>query len=285
MPVPAGAPVPVTNKKGQLPKKRGDEKPTGLRAKLKEMAEVGGFNIWLREQIKETPSWVVSTVIHALLLIVLAIWAIIPPSEDFITVSSVNNDEIKEDELNELEDSPLSEELEQTELFSEIDTPIEEPEVSDFMDEAAPPVHVELSEASELNAALNDMMKTIGSTSGTGFDGRGRRAGMASAGGGSAGSEAAVGRALKWLSLHQNSDGSWKFDHTQCGTCQEGFCTYPGMETSVTGATALGLLPFLGAGETPRDGQYRTNVYKALEYLRRAQKADGDLRGTGEHGM
>jgi hypothetical protein len=58
---------------------------------------------------------------------------------------------------------------------------------------------------------------------------------------------------------------------------------------SRTAATGLGLLPFLGAGQTPERGIYREHVKRGLAWLVSAQKADGDLRsGIGNmysHGI
>ena len=44
-------------------------------------------------------------------------------------------------------------------------------------------------------------------------------------------------------------------------------------------ATAFGLLPLLGTGEThkKKEGKYRANVQKALDYLIRKQARDGDF--------
>jgi hypothetical protein len=44
-------------------------------------------------------------------------------------------------------------------------------------------------------------------------------------------------------------------------------------------ATALGLLPLLGAGQTHREGKYKQTVQKGLDWLIAHQKPDGDLRG------
>jgi len=46
-----------------------------------------------------------------------------------------------------------------------------------------------------------------------------------------------------------------------------------------TGMTALALLAFLGAGHTHLEGNYRPNVERGLEFLLRAQAADGNLFG------
>ncbi len=107
--------------------------------------------------------------------------------------------------------------------------------------------------------------------------------------GGSAGSEKAVALALKWLAAHQLPDGGWSFDHT-IGACQ-GRCGNPGSKTEArNGATAMALLPFLGAGQTHLEGKYKKTVEGGLGYLFRAmQKGKGGLNDNGgnmySHGL
>ena len=105
--------------------------------------------------------------------------------------------------------------------------------------------------------------------------------------GGSAGSEAAVERGLAWLALHQATDGSWRFDLAGC-RC-DGACRDAGTLDSTTASTAMGLLPFLGAGNTHLEGPYRETVSRAIYYLLSRMKAtprggdfcEGTLYGHG----
>jgi len=85
-------------------------------------------------------------------------------------------------------------------------------------------------------------------------------------GGGTPQSEEAVERAVRWLAAHQRQDGSWNFNHLS-EACQH-YCTHPGSEGSTTAATALALLPFLGAGYTHKEGEYRDVVQRGLDYLK-----------------
>jgi len=105
------------------------------------------------------------------------------------------------------------------------------------------------------------------------------RARLVRGGGGNDRSEKAVEMGLRWLMAHQREDGSWHFNH-QNGLCQ-GRCRNPGTAASTTGATALALLPMLGAGYTHQQGEYSDVVRRGLYYLgnRTILTADGaDLR-------
>ena len=64
-------------------------------------------------------------------------------------------------------------------------------------------------------------------------------------------SEKAVEAGLQWIAKHQENDGGWRFDLGMCG--RRGDCRNPGTHSSRTAATAVALLPFLGAGYTPLD--------------------------------
>lgn len=83
--------------------------------------------------------------------------------------------------------------------------------------------------------------------------------------GGTAASEESVALALKWLAAHQARDGGWTFQHEL--VCR-GSCSDSGeMALARNGATAMALLPFLGAGQTHLEGQYKRQVYRGLEFL------------------
>ncbi len=114
--------------------------------------------------------------------------------------------------------------------------------------------------------------------------------------GGTAESEAAVMRGLKWLAAHQQPNGSWKLK--DYGEGIEGCDCLTEAEKEVvdydTAGTAFGLLPFLGAGVThnrapespPELAQYKSVVEKGLIFLGQNQVAskkeseDGSLGGN-----
>jgi hypothetical protein len=98
--------------------------------------------------------------------------------------------------------------------------------------------------------------------------------------GGSLKTEAAVVRGLRWFAGHQEKDGHWSLDNfSHAGDCN-GQCDGRGGDSDVA-ATALALLPFLGAGQSHKLGIYQDNVDRGLRWLVKQQKPDGDLRGSG----
>jgi hypothetical protein len=103
----------------------------------------------------------------------------------------------------------------------------------------------------------------------TGASAGGGRAGLAGQGG-SEKSEAAVSLGLGWLARHQLTDGHWEL--------HQGYPDAGQIRTS-SGATALALLAFLGAGHTHRDGPYKAQLGKAIGWLLAVQKKAGVLKG------
>ena len=107
-------------------------------------------------------------------------------------------------------------------------------------------------------------------------------------GGGNRESEAAVARGLVWFAKHQAADGHWSLD----GFSRHGHCNCNGIgRTDDIAATALGLLPMLGAGQTHRAGTdaahlYSKNVERALKFLISNQDKRGNFGGDMySHGL
>ncbi len=115
---------------------------------------------------------------------------------------------------------------------------------------------------------------------GFGFASRtGNRKAMLGSGGGTRQTERAAAGALNWLARHQSLDGSWSLTAYRA-RCKDAGCTgeaiVGGYESA---ATALALLPFLGAGETHESkGRYKKTIRAGISYLIASQKLNGDLR-------
>jgi hypothetical protein len=98
--------------------------------------------------------------------------------------------------------------------------------------------------------------------------------------GGSIYTEAAVAAGLRWLARHQAGDGRWSLDRfSNAGDC-DGQCDGEGIESD-TAATALALLPFLGAGQSQKLGLHQDAVDRGLKWLVSRQRSDGGLMGGG----
>jgi hypothetical protein len=97
-------------------------------------------------------------------------------------------------------------------------------------------------------------------------------------GGGNIKSEEAVERGLDWLAAHQSPEGYWlshAFDKTAKCKCTE---TSDKDQKHDIAGTAFGLLPFLGAGYTHKQGKYMKEVYRGAMYLLKKQnKTDGNF--------
>jgi hypothetical protein len=217
--------------------------------------------------LREISSWLTSLAMHLWVILFLAIWSLDLPAPTR-TLLSLNSSE-DETEFNE---EPLDADVAAFELVDSAEPMEAIPDelVVDVPLEAIAPAPTAVASP----VALGEPIDFLGSIGGTGSaDGgtlEGRRGGMRGElvhrGGGSAASEKAVARALEWLARHQHRDGSWSFDH-RSGECQ-GQCDQPGsLQTSLMGATGLALLPYLGAGNTHRDGNHRAIVKRGIAAL------------------
>lgn len=115
-----------------------------------------------------------------------------------------------------------------------------------------------------------------GAGGGLGGRGKGHREALVGSMGGTRASERAVGAALNWLARHQTTHGRWSLDfHHQCKSAP---CSGSSAIKGDAAATAMALLPFLGAGQTHKSrGPYQATVAKGLAWLVSHQRADGDL--------
>ena len=224
------------------------------------------------------PSWMFSLAVHTVILVILGLMVLVSPVEEMPSLTSVmtKNDLIEEivDDLTEPIDEPV--EITPTETLdveTEVNpiedvSEVEEIEIAD--DVEAPAAAVEFENIANQVAPQTDLLSSTESVVGAGLSGRGAesRAAMVRDYGGTKESEVAVAMALKWIANHQNPDGGWSFDHTAAGRRN---CTCGDMgtaKTSFNGATAMALLPFLGAGNTHKKGEYKKQVEAGLYYLK-----------------
>lgn len=245
----------------------------------------------IKSLFKDTPAWLVSMLIHMVLLTLLGIFSL--PIEDeegpWILLSTSARIERKPGE-DVVKIEPQQEE-------AKFDLPI--PVTADINDaqqrqvliaanQDARDLRLDESQALPL-ANVEDVKRRINESSGNSGLVAARdprlRVEVVQQEGGTTLTEAAVARGLRWLAEHQNSDGSWSlrgFKHAADCNC-DGDGGFGGKAPG----TALAMLPFLGAGQTHQVGKYKSTVSKGLRWMLTHQGEDGDLRdgANGTEGM
>jgi hypothetical protein len=251
------------------------------------------------------PGWLVSMIVHAVVLMVMALLTFGPDVDKVRAVITAAPPAEELDEIEEFEEQLIDPvDVQAFDTITDI-TPVQmitesipqdvtEVAVADDLDQAA--IAVDLVDFGAETAPKSDLLKEIGSYSGTGLDGRGTaaaRSAAVKAFGGNADSEAAVAAALKWIADHQLPDGGWCFDHRIGPIINNRPRTsdHPGslQDNARNGATAMAVLPFLGAGQTHTEGSYKETVRGGLYYLVNHMKRDGSLHEGGgnmySHGL
>lgn len=239
------------------------------------------------------PSWLVSTILHTLLLasLLLVRFRDSAPSLGWMTVrlSDTRSDVIAFEQLPVeatdmvvIADSDLSNPPQSPSTLYSTTVPVPSPLANDAS---------ESPEASALfHAAPSGEMVSRQLPSG-GLHARdpASRAALGLRYGATPQSEDAVEAALKWLAAHQRQDGSWSFD-LSLAPCN-GQCRHSKKidrsPTPATAATGLALLAFLGAGYTHHDGKYADQVRRGLYFLREEARPAGsalDLQSGSMYG-
>ena len=238
--------------------------------------------------LERTPSWLVSMIVHTCILIVMMFFQVDQAQRKqamFITSTAdeeiIEEEVIEEEEVEELDMDVEIEEMEEVETEVSVETPEDVPvevEVADTMDDEPPPAVVEFTPTADVKSQASVADMSASYTSGRGLEGRKNADAAALAGGGTHASQNAVKRGLEWIARHQLRDGSWNYHHCLVGNCD---CKNPGTMTQCTnGATAMGILPFLGCGMTHKEGSYKKNIGAGLLYLCRNIKMDPKKGGS-----
>lgn len=255
-PVQPGRPVPVGGAR-PIPVKPGAQ-PTKMRDRQEEGEEEGEEVV--ENALKKAPPWLVSAIVHALIIIVLGLWFIYYNDENAIVLDG----DWAEVEGEQLEDDSFTVETDQPESLEDVVLT----EMKPVEDPFAAPAKLEVTPLETGTMAISDINAPA-----IGMALNGRQEGMKQAllrkYGGSPGSEKAVMMALEWLARQQDKNrGSWSLKGP-----------YPGgsSQENTVAATAMAVLAFQGAGHTHKSGKFKTNVQKGWEYLLKEQNADGDF--------
>jgi hypothetical protein len=225
----------------------------------------------LEAWIRKSPPFSVSLSLHVVALIVLAL--IFYPREDDRAIKldlAWASDEVVEDDDKGVQIVAAEDPMEEPEpeVVATEEPVVEDPVAAPVMTEEPVEVGVgAVAEAVPQNVPIGSLL-----------DGRqeGRREALVKAFGGSDATEAAVAKALAWLAKQQGKDGLWSLQ----GPYADG-----GSQENQLAATAMALLAFQGAGNTPTTGRHKETVARGWKGLLAKQLPDGtfDIRLPSHH--
>ena len=233
------------------------------------------------------PSWLVSLLVHVAIIVLLAAVHTEPVQRVLSVLTAERGDSategLQEFDISAGEIAPpaMSEVLAPpTSVSSPADVIPQMPElqisefgnlqvdtsVKNLVEQIVPSSSLTSNEAAQLFSSLSSRSSNV----------KGR---MLERFGGNAASEKAVAMGLKWLAEHQARNGGWTFAHSL--VCR-GQCKDDGRYlTATNAATAMALLPFLGAGQTHLEGEYQQTVRRGLEFLIRKMKVSSGAHPMG----
>ncbi len=212
--------------------------------------------------IKGAPPWMISMVVHMVMLIILALIGIASlPGKNQIFIES---EVVYAEKLGEqiIDDQLQSPEFENMEVVSPAlsfdDKPADDPL-------AAPPILI--PKTADGNVSVSDI---VAPSIGLALQGReeGSKKSLLAAYGGNATTEESVKLGLLWLKKNQQKDGSWSLKGPFSNES-------PIFNDNKVSATAMALLAFQGNGNTHKTGEHKTVVEKGWKALKAMQNADG----------
>lgn len=243
--------------------------------------------------LRNLPAWLISLVVHAVGMLVLSMFVISPVGrhESITLATAISSDDLPADlgdistpEALEFEDPGFEDLLDLTSLDAPGQPQVELNEIK--------PAAMDLPEIvpTSDNLALQMLVAPGPASLPPGHLLAGRdprvRAQMLRSQGGTSETEEAVTEGLLWLKRHQNYDGSWSlhaWDKAPGADPRERVDGHHARSDSA--ATGMALMAFLGAGQTPLEGEHSETVTRGLRWLIRTQRDNGDLRGPGEGDM
>lgn len=214
-----------------------------------------------QDRVKQSmPSWLVSTVMHLVALLILALIAGPGRSGVGRIMLDLGFSEQPSDqaELTEFAiESPLEvgEDIESSEVPVELD-------VADLFAAVEPAEELEIT---EVELGLGPEVSSVAAPM---FDGRtgAMKKALLSIYGGNTDTVNAVELGLAWLARNQQRGGSWSMR----GPYRDGSSS-----ENKTAATAMAILAFCGDGNTHQSGKYQENVKSGLRFLVAQQGRDG----------
>jgi len=235
----------------------------------------------LTGEFKSAPWYMASLAIHGLIFLLLMLIPYEPPREKEKTI--VITTSLPEEE--EKEEEPVTDIVEVDPVVT-TDNPVNEPAPIIVTSDFEVSDHNETDNDMDNNTAQGDpecvttfdgdvngtpLLMGVGNKGGTGGGGRfgtrlgGGKRNLVARGGGSRKTESAVDWALRWLAEHQEENGQW--DNKKYGG--------GGHDAQDEAISALAILAFLGAGNTPKFGKYKNTVAKGLYWLKQRENPAG----------
>ena len=202
--------------------------------------------------LKETPSWLISLVVHVAIILLLALIPLSDQIRSSISLLAGISDEQGQDELSVFDTQSDAAEADPNEsLAMNLEPTLNELAVVDVtpsinsLTELAVPLTITNGLRGRTGAMKDALLKAYGGTQGT---------------------EDAVAAGLKWLANNQRKDGSWSL----VGPYTDG-----GVNENKPAASAMALLAFMGAGHTHLSGEYKEVVRKGITFVVRLQNKEG----------
>ncbi|MEQ1828816.1 MAG: prenyltransferase/squalene oxidase repeat-containing protein [Pirellula sp.] len=200
--------------------------------------------------LQESPSWLVSLVIHVAVILMLALIPLSGQLKSSISIFLGNSDEFGSDDMSVVQIQPepsVDSDAASLEVLPTLNDLVMS-EIAPKLD-ANPEISIELPIRNGLRGRTGPMKEAL-----------------LKAYGGTRGTEDAVAAGLEWLARNQKSDGSWSLvgSYTDGGTME-----------NKPAATAMALLAFMGAGNTHKTGTYQDRVRKGIDFLIKIQNRDG----------
>ena len=258
----------------------GRKKPRSVLEKVRPPRRSFGEYVRSSEGRAAIMTYFVSTVLHALVLLALALVVLDQDTLDnlFQIVSKPPEQEIQDEEVFQALEQP-----DQIYNDSFEDNP-QDTIATDIIAETTP-LQLDINDFEPSVEILDSDLQSLTEIAKEGeFGGRSAKGkkGLVKSQGGNAASEAAVVRGLKWLADIQLPDGSWSFSEL-------GESSNPGqLNDCKMGATGMALMAFLGAGHThKKEGPYKDAVMGGLSYLMnnaRLVPAGADFRAKSNQG-
>ncbi len=223
----------------------------------------------LREILRNAPAWLVSTVFHMVLLIVLGLLVIGSNLRPTDLEVEVGYSEDLGSQLEDASDLATDANLEVVDLPSSVASDLPQIETPVLV----PPTleRIQLTPLEVTDVSPNGSGRAPGIDLALSGRGAGTRAGLLKKYGGTKGTESAVELGLAWLAEQQRADGSW----SMLGPYPDG-----ARVENTAAATAMALLAFQGHGDTHRDGRYQKTVGKGWDALLKMQNKEGRFVGS-----